>query len=172
VGAGFTSGRFIPGRGFRFVDGVNHRNFGFFPVGFTTPVYVVPDQSQIDAAQEQLLRDLPVGQAGPVGSSETQPQKVEITIVDSRQGRDQGEPRDAAPAKTEPKPAPSAEPELTPTIIVLHDGTRKELRSYAIMGKDLFDISDNKMFRIPLDSVDVDATVAANAANGKQFRLP
>jgi hypothetical protein len=52
----------------------------------------------------------------------------------------------------------------------LQDGTRKELRNYAIMGKVLFDLADNRMFRIPLETVNLDATVAANAAQGKQFR--
>jgi hypothetical protein len=166
----FHSGRFIPGKGFRFVDPLNRRHFGFFPVGFATGAYVVPDESQMrDVLQQQLqelMRDAPAPTPG-------EPQKVEITIVDSRDGRNKSEPRDAEPAvKAEPKSPPPPEPELSPTIVVLQDGTRKELRNYAIMGKDLFDLADGKMFRIPLETVNVDATIAANAAVGKLFRLP
>jgi hypothetical protein len=105
-----------------------------------------------------------------------EPQKVEITIVDRRE--DQREAKSAqtpasGPVQPIAKAEPSVpEPEPQPTIIVMADGSRKELRNYAIMGTDLFDLADNKLFKIPLDTVNLDATIAANEANGKQFRLP
>ena len=78
--------------------------------------------------------------------------------------------------KLEPKPEPKQEtmpePELSTTLIVFRDGSKKELHNYAIMGANLFDLSDSLMRRIALDSIDVPATQKANEAAGKQFRLP
>lgn len=170
----FPNGRFLPGKGFMFVDPRLHRRFGFFPAGFATGAYtgayIIPDESQLREQYEQLkelMKDAPAPATG-------EPQKLEITIVDSRESRNRSEvPAAEFAVKPESKVAPPPEPqELSPTIVILQNGTRKELRNYAIMGKDLFDLADGKMFRIPLDTVDVDATVAANAANGKLFRLP
>jgi hypothetical protein len=136
---------------------------GFFPIGIPTPVIVIADDDDDEPAPIQVASNTPA-----------EPQKIEITIVDRRSqpNEKKSAPADPAPAKLEPKAEAAPEPEIAPTIIVLANGSRKELRNYAIMGKDLFDLADNKMLRIPLETVNVDATVAANAANGKQFRLP
>jgi hypothetical protein len=157
---GFADG-FIPvrGRG-RFRLPAHH--VGFFPVAVPVgvPVYVETDR-EADLETERIARTVT-----------PEPQKVEITIVDKRDPKPVAAPEPES-AKPVVKAEPSVpEPEPQPTIIVMSDGSRKELRNYAIMGKDLFDLADNKMFRIPLDTVNVDATIAANAANGKQFRLP
>jgi hypothetical protein len=170
--AGFNRGvGFNQGVGFGFKSGFGHARFrlpgqrvGFFPVGIPVAVpIVVAADGYNDIEPERIARTL---------IPDSQPQKVEITIVDRREEKREAKPEPApAPPVGKAEPAPP-EPELSPTIIVMSDGSRKELRNYAIMGKDLFDLAENKMFRIPLDSVNVDATVAANAANGKQFRLP
>jgi hypothetical protein len=149
---GFSAGRH-DGHGFRFVDRLNRRRFGFFPVGIPLPLYVVADEPE---PVSEVVREVA-----------SDPQRIEITVVDKRETR---EPSAASSAKPEPRPEPPPEPELSPTIVILQDGTRKELRNYAIMGKVLFDLADNRMFRIPLETVNLDATVAANAAQGKQFR--
>jgi hypothetical protein len=165
---GFSKGfGFSRGFGFGFKRGFGHSRFrlpgqhvGFFPVGIPVAVpIVIAGDTDSDLEPERIARTVT-----------QEPQKVEITIVDRREDKREATPEPAPPAaKAEPA---IPEPELSPTIIVMADGSRKELRNYAIMGKDLFDLAENKMFRIPLDSVNVDATIAANAANGKQFRLP
>ena len=138
------------------------QHVGFFPVAVPVgvPVYVETDR-EADLETERIARTVT-----------PEPQKVEITIVDKREPKPAPAPEPAPARPVAKSELATPEPEPQPTIIVMSDGSRKELRNYAIMGKDLFDLADNKMFRIPLDTVNVDATIAANAENGKQFRLP
>ena len=54
----------------------------------------------------------------------------------------------------------------------MRDGSKKEIRNYAIVGKNFFDLSDSRSRRIPLDDIDVAATTKANDDNGVDFKLP
>ena len=111
------------------------------------------------------------------------PQKLEITIVDKRDDkRSDAQPGDSARAtiadadSVEPKRDASSPPpmvkELTAKTLVMRDGSKKEIRNYAILGKDLYDLSDGRSRRIPLDAIDADATTKLNEENGVDFRLP
>ena len=77
-----------------------------------------------------------------------------------------------------PAPAPAAVSAPAPeqngpkTLVIFRDGTRKEIQNYAIMGKELIDLSGGRMKRYPLDDVDVKATIKENNDRGVDFRLP
>ena len=111
------------------------------------------------------------------------PQKLEITIVDKRDDkRSDAKPGDSARASIadtdslEPKRDSSVKQpmvqELTAKTLVMRDGSKKEIRNYAILGKDLFDLSDGRSRRIPLTAIDAAATAKLNEENGVDFRLP
>ena len=75
----------------------------------------------------------------------------------------------------QPKPAPAPQPEDPGpmTTLVYRDGHKTELRNYAIVGADLLDLTRSPVIkRIPLASLDLDATRHMNEENGVDFYLP
>lgn len=74
----------------------------------------------------------------------------------------------------EPKPAVKAEAEdVGPmTLIIFRDGTRKEVKNYAIMGKELIVLGQGSLRRILLADIDLKATQQENDVRGLDFRLP
>ncbi|HWK31754.1 MAG TPA: hypothetical protein VNR20_06655, partial [Terriglobales bacterium] len=109
----------------------------------------------------------------PVLEKEAPPQKVEIVIVDKRDEEKKKEALEAdLKAAAEPKKSElNAAPE-EPAIFVFKDGSRKELANFAVMAGNLYDLSDGRMFKIALNTVDRDATLAANAQVGRAIQLP
>jgi hypothetical protein len=76
------------------------------------------------------------------------------------------------PARQEPgasaEPAEQSQP-VAATTLVFRDGTRQETRNYAILGQTLWIFSGQRARRLPLSSLDLDATRAINEANGTDF---
>ena len=85
---------------------------------------------------------------------------------------------DREPAREEalqPKPAPIPQPVDAgpPTTLVYRDGHKTELRNYAIVGSNLLDLTKSPVIkRIPLASLDLEATRRENENNGVDFYLP
>jgi hypothetical protein len=104
----------------------------------------------------------------PPEEAPSPPQRIEIVITDRR------EAPAAEPAPRASTPTASAErgEELPVTVLVMRDGTRREVRNYAIMGRTLYDLAGERMIPIALDAVDLEATVRENEAAGHHFRLP
>jgi len=96
-------------------------------------------------------------------------------------------------AKTPPAPPPApavvAQPKMievpgsdtartnsvppSPVVIVMRDGQRRELTRYTITGAYLYDSSKAlQTSRIPIDDLDLEATVHANAERGVPFSIP
>ncbi len=124
-------------------------------------------------------------------SEETQPQTAVQTVQpqvivikdetshsddSSRYGEHSFEEREPAHEEAvQPKPAPPAQPEDAgpPTTLVYRDGHKSELRNYAIVGSELLDLTKSPVIkRIPLASLDLDATRRENEENGVDFYLP
>ncbi len=116
-----------------------------------------------------------------------QPQTVQPQVIvikdetsrsddSSRYGEHSFTEREPAHEQTaETKPAPAQQPEdLGPmTTLVYRDGHKSELRNYAIVGSDLLDLTKSPVIkRIPLASLDLDATRRENEENGVDFHLP
>jgi hypothetical protein len=58
------------------------------------------------------------------------------------------------------------------TILVFRDGHRMELSDYAIVGKELINLSGKGPRRIPLADLDLPATTRVNEDRGVSFQLP
>jgi hypothetical protein len=109
----------------------------------------------------------------PVVQQDAQPQRLEIVVVDKRDeekraAQQEAELKEAA----EPKQSNLSSPPEDPAIFVFKDGSRKELANFAVMAGNLYDLSDGKMFKIALSSIDREATLAANAKMGREIQLP
>lgn len=75
-------------------------------------------------------------------------------------------------AQAKPTPAPPDEP-VVMTTLIYRDGHKAELRNYAIVGSNLIDLSKGQVLKkIPLASLDLDATRKENEDNGVDFRVP
>ncbi|MCU1309149.1 MAG: hypothetical protein JWO20_274, partial [Candidatus Angelobacter sp.] len=184
-GNGFNHGnRFNDG--FSRFSGRGHgRGFGF---GGIWPIYVSPyDYSEFDANaydpnaydpnaydQNQYVNGVPIQQS--VASQG--PQTPTVIVIDSRGVHDATNGQQAALTPDVQAPAAAAVSAPAPvesgptTLVVFRDGSRKELQSYAIVGKELVDVSGGRMRRYPLDDVDVKATTKENNDRGVDFRLP
>lgn len=94
----------------------------------------------------------------------------------SRYGEHSFEERDPVREEAvQPKPTSAQQPEDAgpPTTLIYRDGHRAELRNYAIVGTDLLDLTKSPVIkRIPLASLDLDATRRQNEENGVDFYLP
>jgi hypothetical protein len=66
------------------------------------------------------------------------------------------------------RPAEQSQP-TTATTLIFRDGTRRETRNYAIVGQTLWVFTGQRTRRLPLSSLDLDATRAINEANGTDF---
>jgi hypothetical protein len=61
----------------------------------------------------------------------------------------------------------------SPVVIVMRDGQRRQLTRYTITGAYLYDSSKAlQTSRIPIDDLDLEATVHANAERGVPFSIP
>lgn len=83
--------------------------------------------------------------------------------------------RDAPPAhalQTAASDPPASEPPQPPTMLVFKDGHQLEVGNYAIVGQTLYDLTPGHARRIPLASLDVDATQKLNDDRGVNFQLP
>jgi len=70
---------------------------------------------------------------------------------------------DAAPAPLE---------SLDPTTLVFKDGHKLEVANYAIIGPTLFDMTPGHSRKVPLVSLDLEATRRTNDEHGVTFQLP
>lgn len=134
------------------------------PIYYAYPVYY-SDYSYQQQPERQVQE--------PVVVKEAPPQKVEIVIVDKRDEEKKKEALEAdLKAAAEPKKSElNAAPE-EPAIFVFKDGSRKELANFAVMAGNLYDLSDGRMFKIALNTIDREATLAANAQAGRAIQLP
>jgi hypothetical protein len=140
---------------------------GGFPVAVPVPIYTdyaAYSQPQVGYAgypQPQVMVQQP-----------SEPQRLEVTIVDRRSEKEnESNPVEAAPKSPKPHDDDPGPP-TTPAIFVFKDGTQKELANYAIMRGQLIDVSDGKIFRIPLENIDREKTLDANAKAGREIALP
>jgi hypothetical protein len=80
-----------------------------------------------------------------------------------RQGREAAPLRPRAEAKSEP---------AMPTLLVFRDQRTQEVRNYAIVGQTLWIFSEQRATKLPLSSLDLDATTQANQERGLDFQIP
>ena len=88
---------------------------------------------------------------------------------DINQLRDQTQAQMAPPA---PAAAPvPAEPPPPATVLVLRDGKQVETTNYAVMDQMLWNFSARPVQKIPLTSIDLQASEKANSDRGVDFSL-
>ena len=99
----------------------------------------------------------------------TEPQKIILEIRDTRPAAVAS--KEAVPEK-KAAPREEVEPPRVATVFIFQDGSRKELKDFAITPTELIDLSEGLIRRSPLASLDRAATVKANAENGVELHFP
>lgn len=171
-----TDPRAANGGGFRgsFTFG-NSRPFGGQHHRRSAPVAIVPYYAYPYVYDSSMYEE-------PQQQPQVQPQVIVIKEEGSRDDDRYGEhsfvDRENQPAREETpqaKPAPEREavdPGPMTTLVYL-DGHKSEVRNYAIVGSNLLDLTRSPvMKKIPLASLDLDATRRENEDNGVDFHLP
>lgn len=77
------------------------------------------------------------------------------------------EPQDDPPGR--PAASQRAQPA---TVLVFRDGHEREIENYAIVASTLWNFAGTRTEKIPLDSLDIPATIRTNDARGVDFQLP
>jgi hypothetical protein len=156
VRSGFAGQRGFPNRFFRgrgFVPSGFHRHDGF------GSIFLVPYSDWYDGPVGYEQPDAEAMRNGPVPPVEIlrtpeppipKAQVIEIPGV-----------ADSTAAKV-----------LPPTIFVLANGERLETRRYVLTASNLSVRIDRQQRTVPLDMLDVNATIAANHENGIDLRIP
>ena len=166
---------FTPGRRFNQLNRFDGRHFRtdrlgrhiqpfFSPLGYSPFYYDLSTFPGYDSSSDSYSQT-------PSGN-DSAPSKVEITVVDKRSDPARSETSAAA---LDPSSAATSAPPVEESVaktLVMRDGSKREIRNYAILGKNIFDLSDGRSRRIPLDDVDVPATTKVNEENGIDFKLP
>jgi hypothetical protein len=150
--------------------------YGYYGV----PYYDYSDYSQYDQAQAQPVQQQPQQQSQPqviIIKEEPSTSDDETRYGEhSFDGEDSGRraPARDQVAQTRPAPAAQSVQDNSPaTILVYRDGHKTEVRNYAIVGSNLVDLTRSPILKkIPLDSLNLDATRKANEDNGVDFHTP
>jgi hypothetical protein len=148
--------------------------------------------STVDTSVEMNPADYTVPQA-PVANYSPQPivvapvqQPPQVIVIDNRGVRDatadeKEEALATSKAAKEAKPAEAKVDQETPresddvgpmTVLVFRDGSRKEVKNYAIMGKELIVLGSGSLRRVQLADLDLPATAKENDVRGLDFKLP
>jgi hypothetical protein len=102
--------------------------------------------------------------------------ELEDQVRQERLRRMAAESERPVPSPPAAPPAPSKaatpEPAMPPTVLVFRDGSRTEVRNYAIVGNTLYEYGPHWTKKISLTQLDVPATVSANEQRGIEFHLP
>ena len=71
------------------------------------------------------------------------------------------------------RPAASHQSRQEPaTVLVFRDGHEKKIENYAIVASTLWNVAGTRTEKIPLDSLDIPATIRLNEQRGVDFQLP
>jgi hypothetical protein len=144
------------------------------------PYYDYSDVSQDDQAQAQQ-QPQPQQQAQPQviiireepSTSDDESRYGEHSF-DGQDDRSQRIPAHDQVAQARPAPTPQAIQDDSPaTTLVYLDGHKSEVRNYAIVGSNLIDLTRSPVLKkIPLASLDLEATRKENEENGVDFHTP
>ena len=89
-----------------------------------------------------------------------------------RQRREAREEEPAAGRAPNASVAPQPDEDVPTTVLVFRDGTRREVKNYAIVGDTLWELSAARARKVPLAELNLPATMRENEERGVDFRLP
>jgi hypothetical protein len=161
--SGFFPGPFLFNRGFRrrgfFFGGIPWWSYAGYPAYYSGYSYV-PDENasyaSANAAYEQ-----------------NREMQSEIERLSDEIERLREEQESRYPAALTPRPQAEGKPEPhEPTTLVFRDKHTQQVQNYAIVGQSLWIFNEQKASKVPLSSLDLEATRKTNDARGIEFQIP
>lgn len=132
----------------------------WFPMFYAVP-YVLVERERV------IEREVPV----EVEAEEPRPRRSprRSRQEEAAESEDDDELLSAAPVRTREPEAPR---EFAPTLLVFRDGSRSEVRNFAIVGDALLVFAPDAARKVLLAELDLEATRAVNEARGLAFVVP
>lgn len=161
----------------------NHRRGGYLPYVYYGAPFLPFFEDYNDSAQsaqaDSAAQDAAVQAQNAAMSTnmlgdQVQRLSAEVESLRNQQAAQPATPA-APPAAAEPAvpPAPPGQneqaPPEPPITVVLKSGRKLQVQNYAVMGQTFWDFSSQPARRIPVDKIDVPASVNASNANGAEF---
>jgi len=146
-----TSPWFFPYYGYPvYYGGYSYSMLDSYPAYESSAVYNVPAayNAQKDIARQQEDID-----------------RLEDEVAHLREERDARDMAQRPPAERKSDPA-------TPTLLVFRDKHTQEVQNYAIVGQTLWIFGEQRATKLPLSSLDINATAKANEERGLEFQVP
>jgi len=173
-GSGNFQGRFFAHNRF-FFDRFHHRHrlffgsypfYGFYPSYDAYPPYYgdysyLPGPSSYQAAYDS-------GNAYGTANAELA-NAINRLSDEVERLREERQSPPALPPK--PEAEKNSQP-FEPTVLVFRDRHTREVNNYAIVGSTLWILNEQRATKLPLSSLDIDATTKLNEERGVEFRLP
>src|SRR5581483_4407622 len=151
-------------------NGHHHPRNGTLPWGWGVGYYPVPyayydqdDEAASDQVQEQYNGGPTIFDRRGPG---TVPRPAESASRESDSDNVDRPIEESATASSEPA---ADQPD---TVLVFKDGHLQDVANYAIVGDTLYDLSGGRSRKIPLATLDLDATTKQNDERGIDFQVP
>ncbi len=143
-----------------------------YGTGRVPPEYVAPGADAVSAAYRQgQLEQRITSLADEVARLRAEKEARERDAARRNDPNRIGE--SFANASTLDSNAPSSGPTAAATAtLVFRNGQRLDVANYAIVGQTLWVFDEQRARRVPLATLNLDATRKANAENGFEFKLP
>jgi hypothetical protein len=92
--------------------------------------------------------------------------------IDELNGKVDHLQRDIESRNYVPRPTSRQETLRQSTTLVFRDKHQKEVQNYAVVGRTLWILDENKASKVPLEDLDLDATTRINNDHGVDFDIP
>lgn len=150
--------------------------YGYYAVPYYD--YSAYDQSQAQPSPDEQQASQPqviaaTEEATGNGQGDSRYGEHSFDPVESTRESDMRNSDRIAQAQAQSAPPATTQDQEPPTTLVYRDGHKTEVRNYAIVGSNLIDLTKSPiMKKIPLSSLDLEATRRENEENGVDFHLP
>ena len=159
-----------------FFDHFHHRHrffFGFspffaglFPWYYAYPAYYGDDSYPTGSSFSSAVYDSGNAYSAPNSELASTIGRLSDEVERLREARGSAEAR-----QPKPEPERKSEPHES-TVLVFRDKHIQEVKNYAIVGPTLWIFNEQRATKVPLPSLDLNATTKLNEERGIEFRLP
>jgi hypothetical protein len=169
---GFSGTHFGPGRFHRrvFFSSVSPYYFGYYgyPAYYSGYGYSTADYPAYDYYGASYYSAQAYAAQNDIAQQQQDIDQLESEVARLREQKESDrEARDAVPAQPESRAEVSS-----PTMLVFRDKHTQEVQNYAILGGTLWIFSEQRVTKLPLSWLDIEATSKANEDRGTDFQLP
>lgn len=153
--------------------------YGLYPYNYYNPipgpVSIAPDPITEQQGYAQAPVDVPAvnGSMPAVNQLEAHPSDADLSYEVGRLAKEVEDLRQQQAAVQAAPPLQSSQPEaVIPVVLIFHDGHRREIQNYAVIGQMLWVLDEKSSTKIALSDLDLEATQRENQARGVRFSIP